>query len=133
MKEEIDEVLNVLNKAKEKRQNRLNDLANCDDTAVLEEKRKELEKELEEKLKQFKDNISAEREKEFDKLNRDIETIDEIIGEYEDELPTTNEQEQPEEKENADAVATESYTYGQTLTYGNTQPNHEYNQNPFRP
>lgn len=86
MKETILEMLKGLGEAKEAREKKLADLANCDDTAIIEEKKAELQKEMDEKLAEFVNGINGEREKSKAKLNRDLETIDELIAENNDKL-----------------------------------------------
>ena len=108
MKETILEMLKGLGEAKEAREKKLADLANCDDTAIIEEKKAELQKEMDEKLAEFVNGINDEREKSKAKLNRDLETIDELISENNDKLVEIEEAEKAEaENETEETVDSE--------------------------
>ena len=98
-KEKILDMLKGLGEAKEAREAKLADLANCDDTAIIEEKKAELQKELDEKLAEFVAGINDEREKAIAKLNRDVETIDELIAENNGKLAEIEEAEKEAETE----------------------------------
>lgn len=104
MKNEILEVLNGLNHKKLERENKLAALANADDSEVIEAKKAELQKEMDEKLSAFVDNIVAERDKETAKITRDLETINELIGEYNNDLI---EAEKAEAEQSEESVSSE--------------------------
>ena len=86
MENTIRETLKGLELALGARNDKIAEINGKDDTALIEDKKAELQKEFDEKLKAFVDGINEEKEKALAKLNRDVETINELIGEYNDKL-----------------------------------------------
>lgn len=82
----IRETLKGLELALEARNGKIAEVEAKDDTVLIEEKKAELQKEFDEKLKAFVDGINEEKEKALGKLQRDVETINELIGEYNEKL-----------------------------------------------
>ena len=100
MKNTIVETLKGLEIALEERSKKVEELNAKDDTTLVEEKRAELQKEMDEKLNAFIAEIETEKENAVAKLNRDIDTINELKGEYEAKLAEI-------EKEEAEAEVAE--------------------------
>lgn len=100
MKNTIVETLKGLELALEERAKKVEELNAKDDTTLVEEKRAELQKEMDEKLNAFIAEIETEKETVVAKLNRDIDTINELKGEYEAKLAEI-------EKEEAEAEVAE--------------------------
>lgn len=86
MENTIRETLKGLELALEARNGKIAEVETKDDTALIEDKKAELQKEFDEKLKAFVDGINEEKEKVLGKLHRDVETINELIGEYNGKL-----------------------------------------------
>ena len=145
MENTIRETLKGLELALDERTQKADELSAKDSTVLVEEKRAELEKELEEKLNAFIAEIDAEKESTLAKLNRDIETIKELKAEYEAklaEIEAEKAEEVVEAEENAEAeiveevVAEEAVVeeepvkeeVQQSVLFGNPIVNH-----PFRP
>lgn len=91
MENTIRETLKGLGLALDARKEKVTAIETKDDTEIIEAKRAELQKEMDEKLNAFIADIDNEKKTALDKLNRDIDTINELIGEYEDQLKTLEE------------------------------------------
>ena len=86
MENTIRETLKGLEIALGARKDKVVAIENKDDSELIEAKKAELQKEMDDKLNAFIADIDKEKENALAKLNRDIETIDELIGEYTAEL-----------------------------------------------
>ena len=143
MKNTIVETLKGLELALEERAKKVEELNAKDDTTLVEEKRAELQKEMDEKLNAFVAEIESEKEGAIAKLNRDIDTINELKGEYEAKLAEIEKEEadavvedvenEKEEVVDDDAVAEEAETVAEETpdvlpVFANPVVNH-----PFRP
>lgn len=143
MKNTIVETLKGLELALEERAKKVEELNAKDDTTLVEDKRAELQKEMDEKLNAFVAEIESEKEGAIAKLNRDIETINELKGEYEAKLAEIEKEEadavvedvenEKEEVVDDDAVAEEAETVAEETpdvlpVFANPVVNH-----PFRP
>lgn len=82
MENMIRETLKGLEIALEERVKKGQELKEKDDTVLVEEKRAELQKEMDEKLNAFILEIETEKEKAIAKIERDVETINELVEEY---------------------------------------------------
>lgn len=134
MENTIRETLKGLELALEARNGKIAEVETKDDTALIEDKKAELQKEFDEKLKAFVDGINEEKEKVLGKLHRDVETINELIGEYNGKLAeiiAENAQEVVEE-----TTETDGGEVAETLVLGQEEVapvETETVVNPFRP
>ena len=86
MENTLRETLKGLNMALEQRTNKVNEIQNSNDDELVAQKRAELQDELEKQVANYALELNSNRMKAIDKLNRDIETIEELIIEYSDKL-----------------------------------------------
>ena len=98
MKNTILETLKGLELALDWRAKKVEELNTKDETTFVEEKRAELQKEMDEKLNAFIEEIKTEKENAIAKLNKDIEIINELKGEYEAQLAGIEAEEQKVEE-----------------------------------
>ena len=142
MENTIRETLKGLEIALEERTQKATELSEKDNAVLVEEKRAELQKDMDEKLNAFIAEIESEKENAIAKINRDIETINELKAEYEAKLAEIEAEKVEEEavaeevveEENEvteESVAEEEAPVSepqQTLLFENPIVNH-----PFRP
>lgn len=131
MENMIRETLKGLDIALDERVKKVEELGTKDDSVLVEEKKQELQKELEEKLSAFVEKIEQEKQTAIDKLNRDIETIKELKEEYEGKLleleETKVEETVDETVDGTEEVSEESKDEGEIPVLNNEVVN------PFRP
>lgn len=82
MENMIRETLKGLEIALEERVKKGQELKEKDDTVLVEEKRAELQKEMDDKLNAFISEIETEKGNAIAKIERDVETINELVEEY---------------------------------------------------
>ena len=108
MKNTIVETLKGLELALDWRAKKVEELNTKDETTFVEEKRAELQKEMDEKLNAFIEEIRTEKENVIAKLNKDIEIINELKGEYEAQLAGIEAEEQKVAEEEVSEVVEET-------------------------
>lgn len=86
MKNTIIETINGLLLAKSARENKLADIKGKDNTEMVVEFKNKLEEELKAKVEQFIAGIEGEREAQINKTSSDIDTIKELLAEFETQL-----------------------------------------------
>lgn len=143
MKNTIVETLKGLELALAERVQKAEELGAKDNSVLVEEKRAELQKEMDEKLDAFIAEIESEKENALAKINRDIETINELKDEYAGKLAEIEKEEaeavveeaenEKEEVVDGDAVVEETETVAEETpdvlpVFANPVVNH-----PFRP
>lgn len=96
METTIRETLKGLEIALEERKKKEQEIGEKDDSALIEEKRAELQKEMEDKLDAFTKEIEVAKDIEKSKLADEIETIEKLIGEFSAKL---SEIEQPQDEQ----------------------------------
>ena len=99
MKNTIIETIQGLLIAKKAREDKLEQLAQKDNSAFIAEYKAKLEEELNAKLNEFLANLESEENKILDKITNDIATISELLTEFEFKLADieANEAELPAE------------------------------------
>ena len=145
MENTIRETLKGLEIALGARKDKVVDIENKDNSELIEAKKAELQKEMDDKLNAFIADIDKEKETALAKLNRDIETIDELIGEYTAELEKIETEKAEAEKveaecsedkvveETTEATETEGTEEQATIDLTATVVTTEPVINPFRP
>lgn len=131
MENMIRETLKGLDIALDERVKKVEELGTKDDSVLVEEKKQELQKELEEKLSAFVEKIEQEKQSAIDKLNRDIETIKELKEEYEGKLLELEET-KVEETVDETVDGTEEVS-GESKDEGEIPVSNNEVVNPFRP
>ena len=104
MKNMIAETLKGLELALAERVQKAEEIGAKDNAELVEEKRAELQKEMDEKLNAFVAEIETEKENSLAKINRDIETINELKDEYAGKLAEIEAEEAKAEVEAEEVV-----------------------------
>lgn len=117
----IQETIIALESAKEKRKHSLEEIKNKSFAEMIEEKKSELQKEMEEKLVAYESILEDDRAKAINKLELDIATIEELICEFNEKIKEEMESDEIKEIEVEDISSTEEATVSQT-SEKNTNP-----------
>ena len=92
MENTIRETLKGLEIALEERKQKEQEIKAKDNESLVEEKRIELQKEMDEKLNAYKDQIEEEKKSEVEKVSEEIAFIEKLIAEFEEKLPLEKEE-----------------------------------------
>lgn len=92
MENTIRETLKGLEIALEERKQKEQEIKAKDNESLVEEKRIELQKEMDEKLNAYKDQIEEEKKSEVEKVSDEIAFIEKLIAEFEEKLPVEKEE-----------------------------------------
>lgn len=117
----IQETIIALESAKEKRKHSLEEIKNKSFAELIEEKKSDLQKEMEEKLVAYESILEDDRAKAINKLELDIATIEELICEFNEKIKEEKESDEIKETDVEDISSTEEATVSQTAEK-NTNP-----------
>lgn len=110
----IQETIIALESAKEKREHSLEEIKNKSFAELIEEKKSELQKEMEEKLVAYESILEDDRAKAINKLELDIATIEELICEFNEKIKEETESDEIKETDVEDISGTEEAIVSQT-------------------